>query len=178
MQKGATQKACKNTQKLAKEGRRMRKGCNQTSRKTCKSQPAEGCNQGATGVQLGCNQGAKGCNPKSLQKHTKTGPVGRASINTRLGEPVPIGWVSIKPERVGRTSIKRERGQCPKTSKICIYFLHRRRPSRGAAGVEVGAHLLHAQLQPGHAERLLEGALQHVLLAGQLGVSTSVLEFL
>ena len=41
-------------------------------------------------------------------------------------------------------------------------------------GVEVGAHLLHAQLQqlsqlPGHAERLvLKGALQHVLLAGQL----------
>ena len=41
-------------------------------------------------------------------------------------------------------------------------------------GVEVGAHLLHAQLQqlgqlPGHAERLvLEGARQHVLLAGQL----------
>ena len=38
-------------------------------------------------------------------------------------------------------------------------------------GVEVGAHLLHAQLQqlgqlPGHAERLvLKGALQHVLLA-------------
>ena len=41
-------------------------------------------------------------------------------------------------------------------------------------GVKVGAHLLHAQLQqlgqlPGHAERLvLEGARQHVLLAGQL----------
>ena len=40
-------------------------------------------------------------------------------------------------------------------------------------GVEVGAHLLHAQLQLGqllgHAERLvLEGARQHVLLAGQL----------
>ena len=64
-------------------------------------------------------------------------------------------------------------------------------------GVEVGAHLLHAQLQQlgqlsGHAERLvLEGARQHVLLAGQLeahapqalmrwrrSVSTSVLEFL
>ena len=24
-------------------------------------------------MQLGCNQGAKGCNPKSLQKHAKTG---------------------------------------------------------------------------------------------------------
>ena len=41
-------------------------------------------------------------------------------------------------------------------------------------GVEVRAHLLHAQLQQlgqllGHAERLvLEGARQHVLLAGQL----------
>ena len=41
-------------------------------------------------------------------------------------------------------------------------------------GVKVGAHLLHTQLQqlgqlPGHAERLvLEGARQHVLLAGQL----------
>ena len=41
-------------------------------------------------------------------------------------------------------------------------------------GVEVRAHLLHAQLQqlgqlPGHAERLvLKGALQHVLLAEQL----------
>ena len=41
-------------------------------------------------------------------------------------------------------------------------------------GVKVGAHLLHTQLQqlgqlPGHAERLvLKGALQHVLLAGQL----------
>ena len=41
-------------------------------------------------------------------------------------------------------------------------------------GVKVRAHLLHAQLQqlgqlPGHAERLvLEGARQHVLLAGQL----------
>ena len=51
----------------------MRKGCNQTSRKTSKSQPAEGCNQGAIRVQLGCNQGAKGCDPKSLQKHAKTG---------------------------------------------------------------------------------------------------------
>ena len=41
-------------------------------------------------------------------------------------------------------------------------------------GVKVGAHLLHTQLQqlgqlPGHAQRLvLKGALQHVLLTGQL----------
>ena len=52
----------------------MRKGCNQTSRKTSKK--STGCNQGAIRVQLGCNQGAKGCNPKSLQKHTKTGKRG------------------------------------------------------------------------------------------------------
>ena len=143
MQKGAIPKACKNTQKRGKEGRRNEKkgaikqaeklaksqpaegcnqgairvqlGCNQGAKgrnpkslqkhaktgkregedekkgaikqaeKQAKSQPAEGCNQGAIRVQLGCNQGAKGCNPKSVQKHAKTGPVGRASINTRLG---------------------------------------------------------------------------------------------
>ena len=57
-------------------------------------------------------------------------------------------------------------------------------------GVEVGAHLLHAQLQqlgqlPGHAERLvLEGALQHVgswkltLLRPLMRWRRSVLEFL
>ena len=50
----------------------MRKGAIKQAEKTCKSQPAEGCNQGAIRVQLGRNQGAKGCNPKSLQKHTKT----------------------------------------------------------------------------------------------------------
>ena len=51
----------------------MRKGCNKQAEKQAKSQPAEGCNQGAIRVQLGCNQGAKGCNP---QKHTKTGKRG------------------------------------------------------------------------------------------------------
>ena len=47
-------------------------------------------------------------------------------------------------------------------------------PARqGLRVIKVGAHLLHTQLQqldqlPGHAERLVKGALQHVLLTGQL----------
>ena len=83
-------------------------------------------------MQLGCNQGAKGCNPKSVQKHTKNGPswasqyqheVGRASTERRLGEPVsnlnglgePVskrGWANqyLKtnpPGPVGRTIEKK-----------------------------------------------------------------------
>ena len=44
-------------------------------------------------------KGAKGCNPKIVQKHEKTGTVGRASIKRGLGEPVSsAGWrTSIKP---------------------------------------------------------------------------------
>ena len=39
-------------------------------------------------------KGAKGCNPKSVQKHAKTGPVGRTSIKTELGEPVSNAQVT------------------------------------------------------------------------------------
>ena len=95
-----------------KRGGGWEKGAIKQAEKRAKSQPAEGCNQGAIRVQLGCNQGAKGCNPKSVQKHAKTGPVGRASINTRLGEPVPsAGWANQYQHEVGRASINTRLGE-------------------------------------------------------------------
>ena len=98
MQKGAIPKACKNTQKRAKERGRMRKGCNQTSRKNVQKAIRL---KGAIRVQ-------KGAIPKACKNTQK---------RAQLGEPVStrgwasqyraqVGRTSIKPERVGRTSIK------------------------------------------------------------------------
>ena len=82
-------KAFKITQKHAKTCKKMWTQAKTSKKhaKTSKTQPAEGCNQGAIRVQSGCNQGAKGCNPKIVQKQAKTGTVGRVS-NAGLGEPV------------------------------------------------------------------------------------------
>ena len=64
--------------------------------KTCKIQPAEGCNQGAIRVQLGCNQGAKGCNPKIIQKHA----ISRTNAQRR-----PIEEVSVFPKTCSETRL-------------------------------------------------------------------------
>ena len=107
MQKGAIPKACKKHTKIGK-----REGEDEKRVQSIKQKNVQKANRlkGAIRVQLGCNQGAKGCNPKSVQKHAKTGPVGRTSIKTELGEPVSktgLGEPVSGPSGLGEPSPSR-----------------------------------------------------------------------
>ena len=93
----------------------------------------------------------------------------RRPRNKRCGAPSAPGR-SCPPGRPARASGRLRHTQNSRTSSAEMP----RRLQSWRSMASKSAHLLHAQLQqlgqlPGHAQRLvLEGALQHVLLAGQL----------